>query len=281
MDTIQIVTSAHGGELRGISRDGKAYMWNADPAFWGRVAPILFPIVGQVRDKTYRVGGRSYTLGQHGFARDAEFERVGEHAYRLVCETPAENYPYPFGLSVQYKVDANSVHCDWTVRNIGPASMHFQIGAHPAFLLPDYRPEDPVHGYFACYNADGECINPLAFTYIDGGLRSPYPVPRPLGERIPVTDATFAADALLIEGSQVAACALFDKAGRRVLTVESPMAEAWGLWAPSKPGCPFVCIEPWCGITDRNGFAGDFSEKDLVHTLAPGATFSFSYRIVL
>ena len=281
LSKIQIVTSAHGGELRGISRAGKEYMWNADPLFWGRVAPILFPIVGQVNGKTLRADGKTFTMGQHGFARDAEFERVGENAYRLLCETPVENYPYPFELTVRYEVDDCSVLCAWTVRNIGPAPMYFQIGAHPAFLLPDYRPEDAVHGYFECYNADGERINPLAFTYIDGGLRSLYPAPRPLGERIPITGDSFQADALLIEGSQVASCALLDKAGNKVLKVESPMAEAFGLWAPHKPGCPFVCIEPWCGITDRNGFAGDISEKDLIHTLAPGHSFDFSYRIIL
>jgi len=281
MDKIQIVTSAHGGELRGISRAGKEYMWNADPAFWGRVAPILFPIVGQVNGKTLRADGRCFTMGQHGFARDADFEPVGAHAYRLVRREPSENYPYPFELQVHYEVDDSSVLCAWTVRNIGPSALYFQIGAHPAFLLPDYRPEDPVHGYFECYNADGEPINPLAFTYIDAGLRSPYPMPWPLGEHIPIIGETFRADALLIEGSQVASCALLDKAGRKVLTVESPMAEAFGLWAPSKPGCPFVCIEPWCGITDRTGFTGDISEKDLIHTLRPGGTYDFSYRIVL
>ena len=281
MADIQIITSAHGGELRGISRAGKPYMWNADPSFWGRVAPILFPIVGQVRDKTFRAEGRTFTMGQHGIARDAEFVRTGEHAYRLLQETPAANYPYPFELTVRYEVDADSVLCAWTVRNIGQGNMYFQIGAHPAFLLPDYRPEDAVHGYFECYNADGDRINPLAFTYIDGGLRSPYPSPRPLGERIPITADTFAADALLIEGSQVASCSLLDKAGNKVLTVESPMAEAFGLWASHKPGCPFVCIEPWCGITDHNGFTGDFSQKDLIHSLQPGGVFDFSYRIRL
>lgn len=280
-DRIQIRVSTHGAELKSLSRAGKEYLWNANPAFWGRTAPILFPIVGQVADGKYRVGGKEYALSQHGFARDAEFEPCGENAFRLVQEAPSEKYPYPFQLQVQYETLPEGVNCRWSVKNIGTAPMYFQIGAHPAFLLPEYSPEDPVHGYFECYNEEGEVINPLAFTCIDGGLRSPYPVPKPLGERIPITEETFLGDALLIEGSQVTACALLDKAGKKVLTVESPMAQAFGLWAPHKPGCPFVCIEPWCGITDRKGFSGDIAERDLIHRLEPGAAFEFSYKVIL
>lgn len=281
MNAISIRVAPHGAELRSLSRDGREYMWNADPAFWGRVAPILFPIVGQVADKTFRVDGKAYSMGQHGLARDADFQQVGEGHYRLLQSQPLENYPYPFQLDVQYSVSDQDVLCSWTVQNIGPSRMFFQIGAHPAFLLPDYKADDPVHGYFVCYDAKGKVINPKALTYIDGGLRSFYPEPVPLGERIAITQDTFVGDALLIEGSQVAACALLDKAGHTVLTVESPEAEAFGLWAPHKPGCPFVCIEPWCGITDRTGFHDDISRKDLIHCLEPGASFPFSYRIVL
>ena len=90
---------------------------------------------------------------------------------------------------------------------------------------------------------------------------------------------TFANDALLVEGGQVAGAVLLNKAGHEVLKVSCPQAEAFGLWAPNKKGCPFVCIEPWCGIADRVGFNGDIKERDCIHSLAPNETYNYTYSL--
>ena len=113
------------------------------------------------------------------------------------------------------------------------------------------------------------------------GSRAFLSEPFQLESRIPITADTFQNDAILIENGQVASVALLSKEGERVLTVHCPQAQAYGLWAPVKPGCPFVCIEPWCGIADRDGFRGDFSEKDFVHRLGAGEEYLFEYVIEL
>ena len=105
---INILTSAHNGELRGLSREEKGFMCQADPAFWGRTAPILFPIVGLVNGNILRAGGNSYTLKQHGFARDADFEGIGENAYQLRRTGPSENYPHPLELEVLYTIEVDA-----------------------------------------------------------------------------------------------------------------------------------------------------------------------------
>lgn len=307
--SIEYTVSNHGAELQSIRFEGREYLWQGDPAYWGRRAPILFPIVGKVAGDLLRVDGQSYPMKQHGFARDAEFVPVPEVVTAPVpepVEGPASsrfvmagdgsrgNYPFKYGLSVRYHVEGKRLYCAWTVENRNGRDLHFQIGAHPAFNLPDYDPSDPVHGYIECHDADGRLVDPVLRHYLVDGLRVPFDEPvrmlrqaqqpddrslTPSSGQLALTNDTFAADAFLIEGSQVASATLIDKSGRPVLTVGCPQAQAFGLWAPSKPGCPFVCLEPWCGITDPAGFSGDISGRELIHRLAPGERYEFTYWI--
>ena len=315
--SIEYTVSNHGAELQSIRFEGREFLWQGDPAYWGRRAPILFPIVGKVAGDLLRVDGQSYPMKQHGFARDADFVPVPEMVTGPIPEMvtapvpePVEgpagsrfvmagdgsrgNYPFKYGLSVRYHVEGKRLYCAWAVENRDGRDLHFQIGAHPAFNLPDYDPSDPVHGYIECHDADGRLVDPVLRHYLVDGLRVPFDEPvrmlrqaqqpedrslTPSSDRLALTNDTFAADAFLIEGSQVVSATLIDKSGRPVLTVGCPQAQAFGLWAPSKPGCPFVCLEPWCGITDPAGFSGDISERELIHRLAPGERYEFTYWI--
>ncbi len=268
----------HGAELQSLQLNGHEYLWQGDPAYWGRRAPILFPIVGQVAGGTLRVDGVEYKMGQHGFARDAEFELLPDSRYKMVVgEHP--NYPYQFDLFAEYTQKENSLSCKWTVVNRGAGEMHFQIGAHPAFYIPGFVAIDQLHGYFQCFDAVGKPVNPVIKNSVNGGLRHAYDETKTLNSIIPITAETFADDAILIEDSQVASVALLDKNQKPVLTVRCPHAQAFGLWAPQKPGCPFVCIEPWNGIADTVGFTGDISERELDHCLTAGESYTFEYII--
>lgn len=279
----QILVSTLGAELQSLVANGHEYLWQGDPAFWGRRAPILFPIVGRLADDTLRIDGREYRMKQHGFARDAEFVRC-DGKYVLVEDGYRENYPYAFELVAEYTTQGNTLICDWQVTNRDDKTMYFQIGAHPAFMLPDYNATDGVHGFVQCYDANDKIVSPMVFNCLENGLRVHYGQPKMLINDkaiLALTNTTFADDAILIEADQVAKVALFDKGGERVLTVSCSQAEAFGLWAPFKQGCPFVCIEPWCGIADRVEFKGDISERDCIHSLAPEETFEFTYSIMI
>ena len=280
IDNIKVAT--HGAELQSIMANGREYLWQGAPAFWGRRAPILFPIVGRLADDTLRIDGKKYTMKQHGFVRDTEF--VERDGWYVLAEEGRDNYPYAYELAVKYVIEGNTLNCNWQVKNCGENTMHFQIGAHPAFLLPDYIAEDNFHGFIRFYDKEGNTISPLVYNHLDGGLRCPYDTPMTLNNDeglLALNDKTFANDALLVEGSQVANAALLDKYGREVLRVSCPQADAFGIWAPNKPGCPFVCIEPWCGIADKIGFSGDISERDCIHSLAPNETYEFTYLITI
>lgn len=283
MNQIQFEIDTHGAELKSLKYGNREYLWHGDPEFWGRRAPILFPIVGRLADDTLRIDGREYRMKQHGFARDAEFVRC-DGKYVLVEDGYRENYPYTFELVAEYTTQGNTLICDWQVTNRDDKTMYFQIGAHPAFMLPDYNATDGVHGYIQCFDANDKIVSPMVFNCLENGLRVHYGQPKMLINDkaiLALTNTTFADDAILIEADQVAKVAMFDKQGKRVLTVSCPQAEAFGLWAPFKQGCPFVCIEPWCGIADRVGFKGDISERDCIHSLAPEETFEFTYSIMI
>jgi galactose mutarotase-like enzyme len=279
---IDFTVSLHGAELQSLQLNSHEYLWHGDPAYWGRRSPILFPMVGKVYGGAFRVDGKEYPMGQHGFARDSEFVKVGERYVLSGC--PLEKYPYQFELAVTYRTEGNRFIAEWTVTNLDNKDIHFQIGAHPALLLPDYHEIDPIHGYLQCFDAQGNVVKQPMLIH---GLREGYltelssPVPMPVDEDglLPITKDTFAIDTFMLEHGTVKSVALLDKDKKPYLKVGSDQTEAYGLWAPHKPGCPFVCLEPWCGITDLVGFSGELKDRYLNHALQPGEKFVFEYWI--
>ena len=277
---MNISVSKIGAELQSIIANSREYLWQGDPVFWGRRAPILFPIVGKLADDKLRINGNEYTMKQHGFARDTDF--VLRNGWYVLAENGRDNYPYPYELAVNYSVDVRTLICNWKVKNRGDETMYFQIGAHPAFMMPDYDANDAIHGYIQCYDEKNNIVSPMVFNTLVDGLRAHYGQPKTLLNDkaiLALTNTTFVDGAILIEAQQVAKVALFDKQGKRVLTVSCPQADAFGLWAPNKFGCPFVCIEPWCGIADHLGFKGDISEREYIHSTDSEKTYDFTYTI--
>ena len=282
MSDIQFQVATHGAELQSLKCDGKEYLWHGDPKYWGRRSPILFPMVGKVYGGSFRVDGKEYPMGQHGFARDSEFQKVGERYVLKGC--PLEKYPYKFELSVRYRTAGNRFYAEWEVLNTDSRDIHFQLGAHPALMLPDYHEEDPIHGYLQCFDADGKLVKqPMLSHGLDGGYLTELdaPVPMPVDEDglLTITGETFSIDTFMLEHGSVKSVTLLDKQKKPYLSVGSNQTEAYGIWAPHKPGCPFVCLEPWCGITDLVGFKGELSERYLDHSLKPGEKFEFTYWI--
>lgn len=297
---MEITVSNKGAEIRSLKVDGLEYMWNGDSNYWGRVSPILFPIVGKLKDDILRINGNNFLMKQHGFARDTEFifqlpntkqfpfsakiVSTTNTQFPLVCrmvndDSHSYSYPYNYELSVAYHLQDKSLVASWEVKNVGTTDMYFQIGAHPAFMLPNYRVDDEIHGYLQCFDSENKIVNPIVNTHLIDELRHRCDLEIKLSDFIPITNTTFSDDAILIEDSQVQKIILFDKDKKPVLSVSCPQSEAFGIWAPNKKGCPFICIEPWCGISDSNDFNRDISERKYIHRLVSGGGYLFSYKI--
>ena len=280
---LTIRVAEHGAELSGIvaNATGKEYLWQADPAFWKRYSPVLFPIVGSVWNAEYRYAGVTYPLSQHGFARDMDFTLERETANELlfVLEDTADTlrvYPFPFRLEIGYRLTENRVEVLWRVRNRGERTMHFQIGAHPAFYYPDYVAERPERGYMAFDVKEGLVYRALREKGCVGDEVRPVPLD-PDG-LLPLNIHTFDIDTFILENSQIRRVDLLDLEKRPVLSL-CFTAPVVGLWSPPRKNAPFVCIEPWYGRCDRAGYTGSYEERDWVWHLEPGEVFDASYTI--
>lgn len=279
---LTVEVSEKGAEMVSVLKQGRQVLWNANSDFWNRHAPILFPIVGKLRDDKCRFGARVCSMKQHGFARDSRFVPTGNMGEMRLAEKPSKDvYPFDYDLSVCYELEGNQLKAIWKVANTGDEDMYFQIGAHPGFMLPQYDESEMVHGYFRFYDKHGKVMDPQVVSSLEDGLRIHRASPMTLSEdgELPIMGLTFRNGAIIFENGQVSAVDLLDKNRKMVLSVQCDQAEAFGVWAPFKKGCPFVCIEPWCGIADRSDFKGDLNQRDCIHRLQPGETFKFEYSI--
>ena len=277
--TIQV--SPHGAELCSIVANGKEYLWQADPAFWKRHSPVLFPIVGSVWENEYRNEGIPYTLTQHGFARDMEFtlisEKEDEVRYRLVSnEETLHKYPFPFCLEIGYRIQGKKIEVMWEVKNTGDKEMYFQIGAHPAFYWPEFDASNSERGFFRFDKENG-----LKYILIsEKGCADPsteYSLELTDG-LLPLDTHTFDKDALILENEQVRKVTLYNKEKLAYLSLHFN-APVVGLWSPPAKNAPFVCIEPWYGRCDRAHYTGEYKDKDWMQHLQPEEIFQGGYTI--
>ena len=281
-DILTVEVSGHGAELQSIRKGDVEYLWQGDPSFWGRRSPVLFPIVGSVWESRYRVGGKEYQLGQHGFARDMDFALVSssqtEVRYRLESsEDTLAKYPYPFVLEIAYRLHGSSLDVIWEVMNPSDKDIYFQIGAHPAFFYPDYDPEKSGRGFFTFDRNDGlECIRIKEKGCVDAETKWPLEMQE---GRLKLEKDTFdAIDTIMLQDSQIKRVNMFREDGIPWLSLSFD-APVTGIWSPPGKVAPFICIEPWYGRCDRAGYEGDYREKDWVNRLSPGEKFESVYTI--
>lgn len=279
-EKLTIKVKEHGAELCSITDSkGKEYLWQADPAFWKRHSPVLFPIVGSVWNGEFKAEGKTYKMSQHGFARDTDFTLVSKTENEVWFaldsnDTTIEAYPYRFRLEIGYRLEGNTIKVMWKVENKDNKEIFFQIGAHPAFYYPNYG-EDGERGYFRFDVKD-------SFRYLKIGEKACASLVEHKqeldGHDLRLDIHTFDIDTFIVHDSQLKSVTLLDKNKSPYLSLyfDAPVV---GLWSPPTKNAPFVCIEPWYGRCDRENFTGEFRERDNVNALKQGETFSASYDI--
>lgn len=284
--TLSVEVSGHGAELCSIRKNGIEYLWQADPEYWKRHSPVLFPIVGSLWNGAYRYGGEEYAMSQHGFARDMDFSLTGKSAndvwYRLEAdEATLKKFPFRFVLEIGYRLEDNKIHVLWRVHNADSKTMYYQIGAHPAFYYPDFSPSAELKGYFSFGKAGASVCNDLEYILIkEKGCADPAAVYRRRLEegKLPIDTHIFDKDALILENGTVNRVTLHAPSGKPWLSLAFDAPEV-GLWSPPFRNAPFVCIEPWYGRCDRADFTGEISERDWIQSLEAGETSEKSYTI--
>jgi galactose mutarotase-like enzyme len=279
-----------GAELQSIiDAKGHEYLWQADPEYWPRHSPILFPIVCSVEKDTYTVDGQEYHLPRHGFARDTAFTLVAQSEDKVVfalheSEETLKVYPFRFNLAVSYRLDGNRIHVVWHVENTDSREMHFQIGGHPAFYAPGCVAGQPLKGVLrverrAQGDGKGGQLQGLK-SHIDGSVEMEEIDIASQDGLISFDDEFFAHDSVKLHKSQTSSVELLNPDGSVAvkLSYKCPII---AFWSPYQKNAPFVCLEPWYGVGDPRGYNGNFKDKPLINHLLPGASFMSEYVITI
>ena len=283
-EQIAITVDSHGAELKSLKKlaDDQEYMWCGDGKFWGRTSPVLFPFVGGLKNKEYRFEGKTYSMTQHGFARDMDFELETQTESELwftleSTEETLARYPFPFILNLGYRLEGSTVAVLWKVENPSEKQMYFSIGGHPAFNCP--LTEGTKQSDYSVSFADTDEI--VSTRISEEGLATGCMDIYHLADgHLSLTSNLFDHDALVIEDHQTDTVALCRKDGTPYLTVKME-APLFGIWSPPGKNAPFVCIEPWYGRCDDEYFDGDLTEREWGNKLVPHQTFEASYTITV
>jgi len=261
-------------------RAGRDLLWGGDPSVWAGRAPILFPIVGTLAGGGYRLGSKTYHLPRHGFARGKLFDIVGATsaaaAFRLRAdETTLQIYPFRFELEVRFALEGPTLVVTTYVRNAGDEDMPASFGYHPAFRWPL-----PFGRARSSHHIEFESEEPAPIRRLNAnGLQTLERHPTPVSHRrLELADALFQDDVIIFDELRSRSVTYGAEDGPRI-RVDFPGMPLFGLW--SKPRADFICIEPWCGVADTDGFSGDFRTKPGVFIVAPGAALPITMTITL
>jgi len=269
-----------GAELTSL-RDkisGLEYIWQAG-AEWPKHSPVLFPIVGSLKNGKYFYDDSEFALERHGFARNLHFQ-IGELndssvTFKLINDDDSVKiYPFKFELEVTYHLQENGLEVIYIVKNTDSKELLFSIGAHPAFKVP-LTDEHSYDDYFLEFSEDEDAsVWPL-----DNGLLAEKSIPFFKGNKLPLKKSLFEKDALVfknLKSEQISIKNVKDSHGMDFLFKGYPF---FGIWAAK--GADFVCLEPWHGVTDSVNASGYMKDKDGILSLQPGNFFSCSWSVNL
>lgn len=271
-----------GAELISVKdiKRNKELLWQADKEIWPRHAPILFPIVGKLKDNSYHYKGKTYQLPQHGFARDKDFNLVENNGNEMVFKLLSDEetlavYPFQFELYVVYRLIDKSFYVSYKVLNRGEDLMFFSIGAHPGFNICLEEGEQ-VEDYHIHFSKPETAERHLLTEGLYNGQTKPVLNDT---DTLPLTKQIFDNDALVFKNLKSQQVSIRNKRGDYELSLDFTGFPYLGIW--SKPGTnvPFVCLEPWHGLSDHTDHKGDITQKEGIITLHPEHGFDISFRV--
>jgi galactose mutarotase-like enzyme len=277
--------NSYGAELSSFKRkaDNCEYIWNGDPQFWTGHAPILFPIVCALNNGEARIAGTVYQMGNHGFAKKNEFALIEASDVNAVYRLSSNKdtlamYPFKFNLDLIYTLNENQLKIEYQVENIDDKTIYFQLGTHPAFNCPlDNQAK------FEDYYIEFESPENLTRFYMNKANTIIAAKSETLGLKndriLSLTHERFYDGALVLKNVQSSKVTLkSDRSSKQVVLTYKNLPHM-GIWQAKN--APFICIEPWHGLADTEGFGGDFQAKEAMVALKTGVRFSCGYQIAV
>ena len=262
-----------GAELISLYKENFNYIWEIDEEYWNKTSPILFPIVGSLKNNEFSINEKKYSLNRHGFARDLEFDLVEQkETSALFClrsnESTLKNYPFDFELFINYELKNETLIISYKVINHSKTKMPFNIGAHPAFNLPHQIDE---------FTLEFNALEDFKTHQLENGLFSGVSKKiNHIKSKIILSESLFEKDALVFKNIKSTSVKIkhLDKDYLKICFYNFPHL---GIW--KKTCAPFLCIEPWTGYADCLDFNGKIFEKESIQELIPNASFECNIEI--
>jgi galactose mutarotase-like enzyme len=265
-----------GAELKSFAINGNEIIWQSKPEIWDGSAPILFPVVGRLRNQKYIYNGKDYFLSTHGFARDSEFEveSKSENTISFILKSTDETknvYPFDFLLRVIFSLENDRLSVNYEVENCDSKTMLFSVGSHPAIDLPlenttlsDYYVEFEQEEYLHRYELIGGLVKKQSKPYLNDE------------KIIKLTEHIFDDDALIFTNIKSKSINVKNDITDRNIKINLGAPDI-GIWA--KPNADYVCIEPWYGYDDPVDSNNILGEKPGIQSLKSSKIFRTGYSI--
>jgi len=274
--TLTAIINHSGAELFSLKNNqNKEYIWGGNPIFWGKHSPVLFPIVGTLKNNSYTIDGKEYQLSRHGFARDMEFQLIDktENSALFSLNSTAETlkkYPFDFELQLIYTLEETSLRIEYKVINKGNSKMPFSIGAHPAIALPEN---------FENYAFQFEKEETLTYYLLENDLISNQTeVLKTKDNLVPLHYKLFENDALIFKTLKSNSLTILENS-KPYIKFDFEDFPSLGIW--TKDQAPFVCIEPWLGYSDTAENSGDLFNKEGILVLDSKQAFHSKFSITI
>ena len=279
-DHLVVTISEKGAELQSIQLNSLEYLWQADPNYWGKHSPVLFPIIGELKDGKYIFENKEYHLPRHGFARDKTFEAKQTSGTSVIFTLHSDAdtlavYPFQFIFQVQYEIKQHTLYCSYIVQNVNKSVIYFSVGGHPAFRVP-LNDQLSYDDYSLAFNND----NSLKRFLLENGLTNDKTEIVALDDKkLHLKFSLFYNDAIVLKHISSDQITLYSDKDPHGLTFSFEGFPYLGIWAAKD--APFVCLEPWCGIADNIHHNYQLANKEGINQLGGGATWKRTWSVKL
>jgi galactose mutarotase-like enzyme len=280
-DYLSVSIESTGAELKSLynKKAGLEYMWDGNPSFWPKTSPVLFPIVGTLKNDEFYFADKSYRLGRHGFAREMDFTVTAQSSSSITFnltanEATLQKFPFPFRFDIVYSITKDQLRVTYKVENSGDNPMYFSVGGHPAFKVPLIPGSDYTDHYLEFNKTENAGRWPIS----KEGLIETVPAPFLNNTRLmPLTKELFYADAVVFKQLQSTSVSLLSHHSPHGLQFDFTGFPYLGIWAAKN--ADFVCIEPWCGIADPVTSNQQLRDKEGINTLLANEVFERSWGV--
>jgi len=268
-----------GAELNSFNIDGNELIWQPNQAVWHKCAPILFPVIGRLKDQKFSFNGMEYQMGKHGFASTHTFEveKQTRNSISMLCKSShitKKYYPFDFLLRVIFSLNDKILNVNYEVENKSKGPMYFSIGSHPGISLPLIN--TTLDEYYIEFEEDETLCRNMIVNDLLVLQKKLYLNNEKI---IKLSKDIFIEDALVFKNIKSRAIYVKNDKTDRKVKIDIKNAPDLGIWA--KPGAEYVCIEPWFGYDDPTDVSGILEEKPGILTLEPDDTFKTGYSIEL